>query len=119
MRKLLVLTSIILLIIACQLRSQIERAAQTITSESLMEPIKILSSDEFMGRATGTEGEEKTVNYLVDYFAETCVEPGMPDGSWMQEVPLTGQKTAQDAVIRITKNGDLIHRFDYYTDFMA
>lgn len=119
MRKLLVLTSIILLIIACQQRSQIERAAQTITSESLMEPIEILSSDEFMGRATGTEGEEKTVNYLVDYFAETCVEPGMPDGSWMQEVPLTGQKTAQDAVIRITKNGDLIHRFDYYTDFMA
>ena len=106
------------LAVSC-IQSPIEQTAESITKQSLMEPIEVLASDEFKGRATGTEGEEKTVNYLVGKFEEYGLQGGAEDGSFVQDVPLIGQKTAQDAQIQITSNGTNIHEFDYYSDFMA
>jgi len=101
------------------MQSPVEDVAQSITKESLMEPIEVLSSDEFKGRSTGTVGEEKTVTYLVEKLKEYDIKGGMPDGSYTQDVPLIGQTTEQDARIRITQNGNTVHTFDYYSDFMA
>ncbi|MGD8427364.1 MAG: M28 family peptidase [Balneolaceae bacterium] len=117
--KKFLLFALALIITGCTLKSPIQQAAQTITEESLMEPIKVLSSDEFQGRGTGTAGEAKTVSYLVDQFKKYGIRGGMPDSSYVQDVPLIGQKTAKDAKIRITKGGDTVHIFDYYSDFMA
>ena len=107
------------IMVAGCMESPVDRVAQTITEESLMQPIEVLSSDEFRGRGTGTIGEEKTVNYLVEKFQEYGLQGGASDGSFVQDVPLIGQKTAQDAQLRITQNGETIHQFDYNTDFMA
>lgn len=101
------------------MESPIDQAAETITKESLMEPIEVLSSDEFQGRATGTVGEEKSINYLVEKFKEYDLTPGVGDSSFTQDVPLLGQSTAQDAQLSITQNVRTIHQFDYYSDFMA
>lgn len=49
-----------------------------------------LASDRFAGRAPGTEGEDLTVKYLIDRFTTAGAEPGHPDGSWIQRVPLVG-----------------------------
>jgi Zn-dependent M28 family amino/carboxypeptidase len=49
-----------------------------------------LSSDAFEGRAPATPGETKTVRYLVDAFRERGLQPGNPDGSFIQKVPLVG-----------------------------
>ncbi|MDZ7681379.1 MAG: M28 family peptidase [Fodinibius sp.] len=113
-----ILTLVVIWTAGC-MQSPIEEVGQTITEKSLMEHIKILSSDEYRGRATGTVGEEKTVNYLVDKFKEYGLQGGAEDGGFVQEVPLIGQKTAEDAKISITNNGTTIHEFDYYSDFMA
>src|SRR5690348_11243542 len=51
---------------------------------------KQLSSDEFEGRAPGTKGEELAVRYLVDEFRKVGLEPGNPDGTYVQKVPLVG-----------------------------
>src|SRR5215831_16468056 len=51
---------------------------------------KVLSSDEFEGRAPGTKGEELSVNYLVDQFKKIGVKPGNTDGTYIQKVPLVG-----------------------------
>jgi Zn-dependent M28 family amino/carboxypeptidase len=51
---------------------------------------KVLSSDEFEGRAPGTKGEELTVNYLVDQFTKIGLKPGNADGTYIQKVPLVG-----------------------------
>jgi Zn-dependent M28 family amino/carboxypeptidase len=51
---------------------------------------KVLSSDEFEGRAPGTKGEELTVNYLVDQFTKIGLKPGNTDGTYVQKVPLVG-----------------------------
>lgn len=122
MRNQILLLSFAYLIAACSNGSvsPADEAARQITEERLMEPIETLSSDAFMGRATGTEGEDKTVQYLIDYLEQTCAEPGMPDGSWTQQVPLTGQTTDRNATLNVTdSNGRTVLSFDYYTDFMA
>ena len=57
---------------------------------SLLAHIATLSSDEFGGRAPASPGEEKTVAYLTGAFEELGLEPGNPDGTWVQAVPLVG-----------------------------
>ena len=64
----------------------------SITSDDLLKHIKVLASDEFEGRAPGTKGEELTTNYLTEQFKAIGLEPGNPDGSYVQKVPLAGFK---------------------------
>jgi len=54
---------------------------------ALAEMVKVLSSDEFEGRAPGTVGEQKTVAYLIDRFKAAGLQPGNK-GSWTQDVPI-------------------------------
>lgn len=61
-----------------------------IDANRALNDIKKLSSDEFEGRLPGTKGETLTVQYLIDQFKAAGVEPGNPDGTWTQKVPLVG-----------------------------
>jgi Zn-dependent M28 family amino/carboxypeptidase len=65
-------------------------AVQLINPDDLMKHITRLSSDEFGGRAPGTEGERLTVNYLINQFKAFGLQPGNPDGTYVQNVPLVG-----------------------------
>jgi Zn-dependent M28 family amino/carboxypeptidase len=62
-------------------------AAQT-DPQRLSDAVKILASDDFGGRAPGTPGEKKTVDWLIAQFKAMGVEPGGENGSWTQAVPL-------------------------------
>ncbi len=53
----------------------VETALAGITTEQLIEEVKILSTDEFQGRAPSSEGEEKTVNFLRDEFEKLGARP--------------------------------------------
>src|SRR6266404_1831205 len=63
-------------------------AKASITPEDLMRHIRTLASDEFEGRAPGTQGEQLTVRYVTDQFKRIGVKPGNPDGTFVQKVPL-------------------------------
>src|SRR5436190_13677103 len=67
-----------------------EAVTQGISGAELYRHIKALASDEFEGRAPGTQGEELTVNYLVRELKALGLRPGNPDGTFVQEVPLIG-----------------------------
>ena len=54
---------------------------------ALAEMVKVLSSDDFEGRAPGTLGEQKTVTYLIERFKAAGLQPGNK-GSWTQDVPI-------------------------------
>ena len=56
----------------------------------LLEHIKVLSSDEFEGRAPGSKGEELTVKYLEGEFKKIGLRPGNTDGTYIQDLPLVG-----------------------------
>ena len=56
----------------------------------MLEHIKVLSSDEFEGRAPGTAGEDKSVAYIQQEFTRLGLLPGNPDGTYIQNVPMVG-----------------------------
>jgi Zn-dependent M28 family amino/carboxypeptidase len=68
----------------------IRTALDAISAEQLLRSIKVLASDEFEGRAPATAGEEKTVNWLAGEFRSLGLQPGNPNGSWFQDVPMAG-----------------------------
>jgi len=80
----------------------------------MLQYIKDLSTDEFEGRGPGTKGEDLTIKYLTEQFQKLNLKPGNPDGTFVQNVPLTGftaQPTA--SFIAGTKKIDLKFKDDY------
>ena len=61
-----------------------------IDADAVLAHTKVLSSDQFEGRAPGTKGEELTAGYLVDEFRRIGLKPGNTDGTFVQKVPLVG-----------------------------
>ncbi len=65
-------------------------AQQSINANDLLQHIRVLASDEFEGRSPGTPGEDSTVNYLTREFQKLGLQPGNPDGTFVQNVPMFG-----------------------------
>jgi Zn-dependent M28 family amino/carboxypeptidase len=83
-------------------------AAQTsgkIDPERISQSVKVLASDEFEGRAPGTPGEAKTVEWLSRQFRELGLEPGGERGSWTQTVPLVRTQIGSPATLTIAIEG--------------
>ena len=59
---------------------QSNAAEASISTENLSDIVKVLASDEFEGRAPGTDGETKTVAYLIDKFEQIGLEPAGRNG---------------------------------------
>jgi Zn-dependent M28 family amino/carboxypeptidase len=85
-----------------RISADVKNAAATINSDDLMRHIKVLSSDEFEGRAPGSRGEELTVDYLTKEFKKLGLAPGNPDGTYIQKVPLAGFITKSKASLKAT-----------------
>ncbi len=79
--------------------------AVKIDQNAILERIKVLSSDEYEGRAPGTKGEDLTVRYLVDEAKKLGLQPGNPDGSYVQKVPLVGITGAEARPLTVTGGG--------------
>jgi Zn-dependent M28 family amino/carboxypeptidase len=65
-------------------------ALPTIDGAKILEHIKVLSADDMQGRAPGTAGEEKAVAYIEAQYKQLGLQPGNPDGTYVQKVPLVG-----------------------------
>jgi Zn-dependent M28 family amino/carboxypeptidase len=74
-----------------------------IEPQPILDRIKVLASDDFQGRAPGTAGEEKTVQYLEDEFKKLGLKPGNTDGTYIQKVPLVGITAAPTTPLTISK----------------
>jgi Zn-dependent M28 family amino/carboxypeptidase len=87
-----------------------DSALHAITAEGILKHIKVLASDEFEGRAPGTPGERKSLDYIVEQCKALKLKPGIPDGKWLEPVALWGITTgggeitvkAGDAVLPLT-----------------
>ena len=64
-----------------------------------MAHVTTLASDAFEGRGPGTPGETRTVDYLVEQFRLAGLQPGNPDGTYIQRVPLVGYTTVPEIQI--------------------
>jgi Zn-dependent M28 family amino/carboxypeptidase len=67
--------------------------------------VRTLASDEFLGRGPATPGEEKTVAYIAQQFQAAGLQPGGPNGSWYQEVPLSQSNITGQPQLSFTVGG--------------
>lgn len=92
-------------------------AAPQISEERLRTVTTMLASDEFEGRAPGTQGEERTVNYLIEQFRAAGLQPGN-NGSWVQNVPLVEMTAHNVSPLRFTGAG-VNESLTFGEDFVA
>ena len=71
-----------------------------IDAADFAEHVRVLASDEYEGRAPGSAGEEKTVEYIRAQFERIGLVPGNGE-SWFQTVPMM-ETTADPATTRMT-----------------
>jgi Zn-dependent M28 family amino/carboxypeptidase len=93
-----------------------------LSSQSLMEHIRVLSSDAFEGRAPGTNGERLTIEYLERMYAAAGLQPGvtLADGtrSWRQETTLIAATLTNTPQLTIG-GADGARQYAYATQFSA
>lgn len=92
-------------------------ALESITAEDMKGHLAIIASDEFLGRAPATEGEQKAINYLADQFEKTGLKPANGE-SYFQEVPLV--RLTDDPSMRLEVTGGS-QKLDlrFYEDFIG
>ncbi|HEX3928938.1 MAG TPA: M28 family metallopeptidase [Gemmatimonadales bacterium] len=70
--------------------AQVTTATAAITAPDLLTTIKALSDDSMEGRAPGSPAEDKVIRYVSGQFKAIGLQPGNPDGTWVQKVDLLG-----------------------------
>jgi hypothetical protein len=65
-------------------------AGESIDPAELTATVRTMTDDWFQGRAPGTVGEQRTVGYLIGRFQALGLQPGGPDGRWVQEIGTAG-----------------------------
>lgn len=63
-------------------------SAQDFSAGRLSDGVRTISADAYQGRYPGTEGERMTLAWLQDQYEAMGLEPGGPDGKWLQPVEL-------------------------------
>lgn len=102
MKKILFSTTLILLIVlvACKQNNDASDGLASFNKDSLKQHIKVLASDEFMGRKPFSIGETKAVEYIKNTFEKMGLEPGNGN-SYLQDVPLVEITPNADAVMKV------------------
>jgi Zn-dependent M28 family amino/carboxypeptidase len=91
-----------------------------ISADRMLENIKILSSDEYEGRAPASKGEALATRFIEAQFKEIGLKPGNPDGTYFQNIPMVGitADPAAELVFASPAGGKQV-RLKYADDFVA
>ncbi len=95
-----------------------EAGLRAITADRLLAQTRTLASDEFEGRAPGGTGEQRTIQYLEAQLRQFGLEPGDPDGTYLQKVPLVGITADPTMTLTIAQRGRA-ERLRFGDDFVA
>ena len=93
-------------------------AINSVSGDRMLADIRTLSSDEFEGRGPGSKGEELTIQYLRDQFRSAGLEPGNPDGTYLQSVRLVGITADPQMKLSLAGHGRTLTP-KFQTDFVA
>jgi Zn-dependent M28 family amino/carboxypeptidase len=93
-------------------------ALTRISGDRMLADIRTLSSDEFQGRGPGTKGEDLSIAYIEKQFREAGLEPGNPNGTYLQEVPLAGMRPDPNMELKFVGHGTTMHAA-FQKDFIA
>ena len=91
-----------------------------INAARILENIKVLSSDQYEGRAPASQGETLATGYIEDQFKKVGLKPGNPDGTYFQSVPMVGIKADPSAQLVFTDYASGKHEtLKFADDFVA
>jgi Zn-dependent M28 family amino/carboxypeptidase len=93
-------------------------ALDSFSGDRILNHIRVLSSDEFEGRGPGSKGEQLTIKYLEDQYRAAGLEPGNPDGTYLQNVPLVGITPDPGMKLTLTGHGQTLEP-KFEDDFVA
>ena len=88
-----------------------------ITADDFAAHVQELSSDAFAGRAPGSIGEDRTVDYIKAQFARIGLQPGN-GGDWFQTVPMMETSADESAVLGL-KIGDATRQLKFGDDMVV
>jgi Zn-dependent M28 family amino/carboxypeptidase len=91
---------------------------ESISGDRMLQDIRTLSSDEYGGRGPGSKGEELAIGYIQKQFRDAGLEPGNPDGTYLQNVPLVGITPDKGMALDFTGHGETLHAM-FSKDFVA
>ncbi|WP_371379022.1 M28 family metallopeptidase [Thalassotalea aquiviva] len=80
-----------------------QQAYDSISDKALHKHVKVLSSDQFGGRLPTTDGEKKTLDYLISHFKQAGWQ-GANNGSFLQPVELSEISASSDMSLVVTGN---------------
>jgi Zn-dependent M28 family amino/carboxypeptidase len=79
-----------------------------ISATDLGRRIETLSGDDFMGRAPGTEGGQKTLDYIAAEMETAGLAPMGENGTYFQTVKLAEATLAPESTLQITHDGNVV-----------
>ncbi len=91
--------------------SKLGRLASTISVDELTRHLTILASDEFEGRETGTEGEEKARNYIAGMFESYGLPAAGENNTYFQGFSYIAENWEN---IDLTVNGEYFKHLEEY-----
>lgn len=91
-------------------------AAQNISADRISADIRAISADEYQGRYPGTEGERMTLAWLQAQYEAMGLQPGGPNGQWLQTVELKRFTPVAGATASWTGPDGAVHPLAVGTD---
>jgi Zn-dependent M28 family amino/carboxypeptidase len=88
--------------------AQPQPPAPHVSTQRMSEITRMLASDEFQGRAPGTQGEARTIPYLIEQFKAAGLEPGGENGGWTQAVPMIRTQLQNPINVAVKQGGETL-----------
>ncbi|AKQ45014.1 peptidase M28 [Rufibacter radiotolerans] len=87
-----------------QVDKDVTKALSQVKPEALKGHIQYLADDKLLGRMPGTPGYQMAVDYVVQQFKSTGVQPAGENGTYLQKVRIRKAITGKDAILSLTSN---------------
>lgn len=90
-----------------------------ISAQRLSDGIRTISADDFQGRYPGTEGERMTLAWLQAQYEAMGLQPGGPNGEWLQRVELKRYTPEGAATVSWTGPDGAVHALEPGKDILV
>ena len=91
-------------------------SAQDFSATRISDSIRTISADEYQGRYPGAEGERMVLAWLQAQYEAMGLEPGGPNGQWLQPVSLKRYSPVAGATAAWTGPDGAVHPLTVGTD---
>jgi Zn-dependent M28 family amino/carboxypeptidase len=91
-------------------------SAQDFSAAQISDGIRTISADAYQGRYPGTEGERMVLAWLQGQYEAMGMQPGGPDGQWLQPVELKRYSPVAGATAGWTGPDGAVHPLTVGTD---